>query len=122
MSSDGRCLAEYDAGVFTTASPSECGAPSTNGGKLSYSWSYSGTGTFRIVSTSTGRCLTSKGFSQAVPAACDGSAAQSWRIGSGTSGSHTLRSAADGGCLTMSGATVVSYTCNGSASQLWRKG
>ncbi|MFF8276853.1 protein kinase [Streptomyces lateritius] len=120
--SNGQCLAEQDAGFAIIASTAECGSPSSNGGTMSYAWTYSpgANGTFRLVNRKTGRCLQPSGNSSMTVTACNGSSLQSWKIGTSTSSGRTIKNMNNGGCM-VTGPFVMTYTCDpGNRSHLWR--
>ncbi|MEU0399065.1 protein kinase [Streptomyces sp. NPDC006197] len=120
--SNGQCLAESDEGWATLVNTYKCGSPPSNGGSLSYSWTYSpgANGTFRLISRKSGKCLEPSGSTVAL-ASCNGSSVQSWKIGTSTSSGRTIKNVNNGACLVTGPPFVMTYTCNsGDRSYLWR--
>ncbi|WP_395362382.1 protein kinase [Streptomyces sp. YH02] len=120
--SNGQCLAENDAGYALLVDTYECGSKPTNGGYLAYSWTYSpgANGTFRLIAKVSGKCLKRSSSTVAV-AACDGTAAQSWKIGTSTSAGRTIQNVENGWCLIPGPPFTMTYTCDpGDRAHLWR--
>ncbi|WP_093874646.1 serine/threonine-protein kinase [Streptomyces sp. TLI_105] len=120
--SNGQCLAESDEGWATLVNTYECGSPPTNGGSLSYSWTYSpgANGTFRLISKKSGKCLQPSGSTVGL-SPCNGSSLQSWKIGTSTSSGRTIKNMNDGMCLLTGPPFVMTYTCDATnRAYLWR--
>ncbi|MBT2440834.1 protein kinase [Streptomyces sp. ISL-36] len=119
--SNGYCLAEFTS-AYSSMHTQACGSPASNGGSVSYAWTYSAgsDGTFLLVNKKTGHCLESRGYAGVQAVACSGSNAQYWRIGATKSAGRTIQNVGDSLCMATS-SLVVAVSCNaGDSAQLWR--
>lgn len=110
--SSGRCLTGSGGAGYGNVSVGDCSSPAAQ-------WSLQGAlgGTYRIVHTSSGNCLSAYGSMHM--GTCGGDDAQTWRLGSG----GTVVLAKTGRCLEHSrpSGLIMVRTCEGTATQLWTR-
>ncbi|MGA5766708.1 protein kinase domain-containing protein [Streptomyces pseudogriseolus] len=108
----GRCLVGSGNAGYGGVSAGDCASPAAR-------WSLEGAsgGTYRIVHTQTGNCLSAYGSMHT--GVCGADSAQEWRLGSG----GTVILAASGQCLEHSrpSGLIMKRVCEGTASQSWSR-
>ncbi|GHG27839.1 serine/threonine protein kinase [Streptomyces albogriseolus] len=110
--SSGRCLTGSGGAGYGNVSMGDCSSPAAQ-------WSLQGAsgGTYRIVHTSSGNCLSAYGSMHM--GTCGADDAQTWRLGSG----GTVVLAKTGRCLEHSrpSGLIMVRTCEGTATQSWTR-
>ncbi|WP_225654272.1 serine/threonine-protein kinase [Streptomyces pseudogriseolus] len=108
----GRCLVGSGNAGYGSVSGGDCASPAAR-------WSLEGAsgGTYRIVHTETGNCLSAYGSMHT--GVCGADNAQEWRLGSG----GTVILAESGRCLEHSrpSGLIMTRVCEGTASQSWTR-